>query len=274
MRCFCHPDGEHAFTAQRVLDRRAVAFGVATGAIGLVGCATNPTTGRSQLILVGDAQLQALSVDAWNQMRQKEPLSGDARLNERVRSVGARVAQTTGIENANWEYAVFAKDQVNAFVLPGGKVGVFKGLLDLTGDDDNMLATVIGHEAAHVSARHAAERVSRELLAQAAVQVGASQITRLPIDPQAARALGGALGLGVQYGVLMPFSREQELEADRVGLRYMSKAGYDPRGAVYLWQRMASRPGARPPEWLSTHPAERTRIEALTAEVRAMGYQV
>ena len=275
MRCFCHPDDREArYTAERVLDRRAVLMGVAMGTIGLVGCATNAEIGRQQLIVVSDNQLAGLSADAWTELRGKEPLSRNSAYQDRLMRVGARVAAGSGLPVPSWEYAVFAKKDVNAFVLPGGKVGVFEGMMDLVGEDDDKLATVLGHETAHVGARHAAERVSRELLAQTAVQVGAQQITRMPIDPTAARALGAALGLGVQYGVLMPFSRQQELEADTVGLRYMRQAGYDPRASIALWRDMAARQRSRPPEWLSTHPSEETRIERLTNEVRAMGYQV
>jgi predicted Zn-dependent protease len=249
-------------------------LGLAGGGLALVtaGCATNPQTGREQLIVVSDDALQNLSLQAWNDLKAKTPLVSDSRLSARVTNVGRKIAAAAGADAARWEFATFDQPQINAFVLPGGKVGVYRGLLELC-DNDGQLAAVLGHEAAHVTGRHAAERMSRALLAQGGLQVAALGATRLPVEAGARQAILQALGVGVQYGVLLPFSREQELEADVIGLRHAARAGYDPREALTLWRKMAAAGPAKPPEFLSTHPSDANRIARLSEQLRAMGYQ-
>jgi predicted Zn-dependent protease len=266
---------EHMHTpAHGPLSRRDIALGLASGSLALVctGCVTNRETGRQQVIVVSDAQLNALSVQAWADVKLKTPILRDATAIARVKTVGDRIAIGSAITGAQWEYAVFDEATVNAFVLPGGKVGVYKGLLDLCASDAE-LAAVMSHEAGHIAGRHSAERMSQASLAQAALSAASAGATRLPVDPAAQTAIVQALGLGVQYGVLLPFSREQEYEADRLGLRFAAKAGYDPREALSLWRKMSALGGTKPPAYLSTHPSDDSRIARITETLRTMGYQ-
>lgn len=230
----------------------------------LVGCATSPL-GRSQLTLVSDEQLNKMGVQAFQQIEQETPSSTDARLNAYVRCVAQAVASKASGPNvpSSWEVAVFDSDQVNAFALPGGKIGVFAGLLQVAENQDQ-LATVIGHEVGHVIARHGNERVSQAMVAQTGMQLAGA----LAGDGGLSKTAMGALGLGVQYGVLLPYGRTQETEADKIGLDLMAQAGFDPRESVKLWENMArASGGANPPELLSTHPAEATRINNLKARM-------
>lgn len=234
----------------------AVALSTAT-------CATTPL-GRRQLILVSDAQVAQMGATAFQEMQRKIPRSRSAKLNAYVecvaRSITAEVRE--GSRPASWEVVVFDEDEVNAFALPGGKIGVYRGLLEVAQNQDQ-LATVIGHEIAHVLARHSAERVSTALATQTGLAVvGATGA----VSPQTL----GLLGLGAQVGIELPFSRTQETESDMLGLDLMARAGFDPRASVELWQRMAKAGGGKkPPELLSTHPADSTRIENLRRRLPA-----
>lgn len=275
MTCSCGLNHhEKPEDARNGLSRREMVMGLATGSLVLVsGCATNAETGRSQLMLVDDAQLVQLSASAWTDVKQKTPAVKDQKMINRVTKVGQKIAAVSNIQNAQWEYQVFDDKTINAFVLPGGKVGVYKGLLDLVENDDQ-LACVLGHETGHVSGRHAAERMSQTVAAQIGMGVAQIGLGQTKLSAGAQQDIAQALGLGVQYGVLMPFSRSQESEADIIGLRYMKNAGYDPRQSIRLWQRMAEANKNKPPEFLSTHPSEETRIARLTEELRKMGYTV
>ena len=164
---------------------------------------------------------------------------------------------------SRWEVVVFDSDEVNAFALPGGKIGVYRGILRLAGDDDAQIATVMGHEVGHVTARHAAQRIGAAQLTGMVQQAAAIGLEMGGVA--GGQQIAGALGLGAQYGVLMPFSRAQELEADRLGVLSMAKAGYDPSRAVQFWRKMARQGGGKPPEFLSTHPADATRIAQIEA---------
>lgn len=227
----------------------------------VVACQTVPVTGRSQLQLISEGQEVAMGFQAYQQVLKKERISSDPELNEMVNRVGARIASATGKTDYQWEFKVFENDKmINAFCLPGGKVGVYTGIVPITRDEAG-LAAVIGHEVAHAIARHGGERASQQLLAEgisAAVVIG----TR---DSGRANLYAGLLGLGATVGVLLPYSRLQESEADRLGLIYMAKAGYDPAAARDLWVRMAEAGKGRgkPPEILSTHPADATRIRQI-----------
>jgi predicted Zn-dependent protease len=167
-------------------------------------------------------------------------------------------------EKRAWEVVVFRDDSANAFALPGGKIGVHTGLLKVAQNQDQ-LAAVIGHEIAHVLAEHGKERVSEQLVAQGGMSL-LSAVIGNPEDPRHG-LLMGALGLGAQFGVLLPHSRAQESEADIVGLDYMAKAGFDPRQSVNLWQNMAAAGGGQQPEFMSTHPSHGTRIQNLQAAI-------
>lgn len=230
----------------------------AATALALAACSANPVTGRSQLLLVDDAALAQSAAQAWADLKARTPISRDPQLNAQVRRVGLQVVQANQLPG-EWEFVVFDTPEVNAFVLPGGKVGVYRGLLRVA-DTDAQLAAVLGHEIAHTTLRHAAERASQAGLAQLGAQtLGSDLATQV-------------FGLGVQYGVLNPYSRLQEAEADRVGVDYLARAGYDARAAVSLWGEMAQASQTRPPEFLSTHPDPVRRMQELDAYIQARGY--
>lgn len=240
------------------------------GACGLAACAYNPDLGRSQLLLVNDSSLVSAAQEAWSQSLSTQKISRDPALNERVRRVGQRIVQAAGMGDRQWQYAVFDDDDANAFALPGGEIGVNTGLLKIATTDDQ-LAAVIGHEVGHVVAHHAAERMSQETAAQIGLGVaqsalgGAAGSTRA----QALASLGGA---GAKLGFLLPYSRKHELEADRLGVDFMKAAGYDPRQAVTLWEKMQAQGGSRPPTFMSTHPSDDQRIQLLRQYIASRGW--
>lgn len=248
------------------LDRRDLLRGLGAGTLLVVsGCATNPETGRSQLILIDDAALQQASLQAWAEMRQQTRTWNNTAAQRRLETVGRRIVNAAGRGGQNWEFVLFDSPELNAFVLPGGQVGFYRGLYEISERDD-WIATVLGHEVGHVTGRHAAERYSRDAATQAGLQVAGAQLS----NNQLAIA---ALGLGAQIGVQLPFSRDQESEADILGLRYMRDAGYDVRQAIPLWQAMSARAsGARSPEFLSTHPDPANRIERIRAYINQQGW--
>lgn len=229
-------------------------------AAALVACTTSPL-GRSQLALFPEAEMSQMGITAYSEMKQQTPVETDARTNGYVRCVANAITAALGPgQTAQWEVTVFRDDSANAFALPGGKIGVHTGLLNVA-RDQNQLATVVGHEVAHVLARHANERVSTNAVAQTGLQ--AAQILAGAASP-AKQQLFGLLGLGAQVGVLLPFSRAQESEADLLGLDLMARAGFDPRASVTLWQNMAAASsGGGGPAFLSTHPAHGARITSL-----------
>jgi metalloendopeptidase OMA1, mitochondrial len=225
----------------------------------LLACQNVPVTGRSQLILISAGEESRMGLSAYQDVLKKEKLSHDPALNDMVTRVGRRIAAATGRTDYQWEFKVFEDDKmVNAFCLPGGKVGVYTGLMPLARDEAG-LAAVVGHEVAHAIARHGAERVSQQLVVEG-VTVAAVLATR---DSNKSDLYGGLIGAGATLGVILPYSRLHESEADRMGLIYMAKAGYDPRAALELWKRMAAMDKKKPPELLSTHPADATRIHQI-----------
>ncbi len=204
-----------------------------------------------------------MGVQAYHEILRKSKISRDPRLNDLVTRVGTRIARATGRHDYPWEVKVIEDDkQVNAFALPGGKVAVYTGILPVAKDDAG-LATVMGHEVAHVIARHGGERVSQVLLVQ--VGLAAAQAAMANRDPRTVEQVTGLLGAGAALGIVLPFSRAQESEADHLGLIYMAKAGYDPRAAISFWQRMEQAALGRPnpPEFLSTHPSYGSRIREI-----------
>jgi predicted Zn-dependent protease len=226
----------------------------------LVGCATVPITGRKQLLLLSEGEETALGLQSYQEVLAKEKVSADPAVNALVAQVGSRIAAATG-KSYQWEFKVVDKpDTVNAFCLPGGKVVVYTGLLPVAADEAG-LATVIGHEVAHAIARHGGERVSQGLLTNVGIEAVMSAMGAK--DPNTVNTVAGLLGAGVQMGVMLPFSRDQESEADRLGLIYMAKAGYDPEAALAFWQRMAAASQGAPPEFLSDHPSDARRIEQI-----------
>lgn len=247
---------------------RAAAF-AATLAIAatLTGCATSPT-GRTQLMMVSDTQMSQMGITAFNDMR-KQGKFGDAP-RERAYATcvaNALVAVLPPPWNANqWEVQIVGDDSANAFALPGGRIGVNRGMFKIATDQDQ-LAVVLGHELAHVVARHGAERVSDNYAAQAAVLAGTVYAGSRGTDTGYAAA---ALGLGAEVGVLLPFSRTQESEADVLGQRYMAEAGFDPRAAATLWQKMGAQGGSKPPAFLSTHPSSAKREQTLQQQAQQL----
>ncbi|HAS63591.1 MAG TPA: Zn-dependent protease [Vibrio sp.] len=239
-------------------------------AASLTACSSSPT-GRNQLLLFSDSDMTNLGAQSFEQMKQKQKISTDAKLNNYVQCVAMAVTRQVPKQPSfqNWEVVVFDSDQVNAFALPGGKIGVYTGLLKVAKNEDQ-LATVIGHEIAHVLADHSNERLSQSQLANTGLQLtsvalGSSEYA------QYREATMAALGLGVQVGVLLPYGRTQESEADIVGLDLMAKAGFDPRESVTLWHNMAkASQGQQPPELLSTHPSHSTRIRDLTQTMQQL----
>lgn len=234
----------------------------------LVSCETAPISGRSQLILLSPSDEVKLGLQAYQEILKKERLSTDPAKNALLARVGARIAAATGRTDFQWEFKLIDNDKmVNAFALPGGKVAVYTGILPITRDEAG-LAAVIGHEVAHATARHGAERMSQGLLVQAGLTAGAIAAGASGRDSASTQALLGALGAGATLGVILPFSRLQETEADRLGMTYMARAGYDPRAARDLWVRMAeasAKMGRSTPEWMSTHPSNASRIRDIEA---------
>ncbi|MGF1773217.1 M48 family metallopeptidase [Vibrio maritimus] len=231
--------------------------------VAIAACSSSPT-GRSQIILFSDAQMSDLGAQSFEQMKKELKISNNKRVNEYVQCVAKAITDHVPPQPdfSQWEVVVFDSEQVNAFALPGGKIGVYTGLLDVAVNQDQ-LATVIGHEVAHVLADHSNERLSQSQLANAGLQVtsvalGGSQYKDVTM---------AALGVGVQYGVILPYGRTQESEADIVGLELMAKSGFDPFQSVELWKNMAKASGGnQPPELLSTHPSHDTRISDLKAK--------
>jgi predicted Zn-dependent protease len=243
-------------------------------ATAVVGCQPAPITGRSQMMLVTDSEERQLGALAFRQVLATEALSRDDQAVGLVEKVGRRIAQAAespapGIWAAprnSWEFRTVAKDEVNAFCLPGGKIVVYSGILPITRSEAG-LAAVLGHEVAHALAHHSAERLSD----QRAIALGvAATGALLAADKDTARLAPyamAALGVGATVGFLLPMSRTQESEADHIGLILMALAGYDPREAVGFWERVRAyhRGRAQDPVWLSTHPADETRINDVRA---------
>lgn len=249
-----------------VLNRRQLVTGLAAGSVvAFTGaCAQNTALGRRQLLLVDNSQLAQLSAASWQQIRANEKISNDARLNGQVRRVGTRIARASGMPDPEWEFTVFDSGDVNAFVLPGGKVGFYRGILELMSNDDQV-ATVMGHEFAHVAGRHAAERYSQQLASNSALEV--TDVVLASNDVRFRNEITAILGAGVTFGVILPYSRRHEYEADKIGLRYMAEAGYDLDEAVAFWEKMAARSGRSQPEFASTHPSDSNRIRAIKEEI-------
>jgi len=233
-------------------------------ALMLASCSSSPT-GRSQMIWKSDTELAAQSAVAFNQMRASMPLATDRATIDFVACVAQAVVSVLEppYNDIEWELAIFESDAVNAFAMPGGKIGVFTGILKVTENQDQ-LATVIGHEIAHVTARHSNERASRASLSD--VGINAVAIVLGGGYTGATYTAQQALYAGSQFGITLPHTRGQESEADIIGLKYMANAGFDPRQAVPLWQHMDELAEKAPAEFLSTHPANETRIENLVSE--------
>jgi metalloendopeptidase OMA1, mitochondrial len=244
------------------LRRRIVRCLSAVAILSLVpACATVPYTGRSQIMMMSQSNEVALGADAYQHVLHESKIVTDPAITSVVRDVGERIARAANKPEYKWEFTVIDDPkQANAFALPGGKVAVYTGLFPLAHDTGG-LATVMGHEVAHAIARHGAERMSQDTL----LQIGAAGLAvGVGMAGQSAAtqsAVMQAFGLGAHVGVMLPFGRSQEAEADHIGLILMAQAGYDPHDALGLWERFEQKGGSSPPEWLSTHPGYGTRQE-------------
>lgn len=244
----------------RILKRFVFLVTAAMVAI-LAACTTVAETGRWQLLLIDPAQETRLGFQAFQEMKRKEPIVSTGAQVNLLQRVGKRIAAVAPVPHAQWEFVLFKDpNNPNAFALPGGKVGIYTGLLPITRNEAG-LATVIAHEIAHVTARHGAERMSQSVL----VDVGGSVLSEALGEGAKAThdMVMQAYSVGTKVGVMLPYSRTQESEADHLGLLYMARAGYDPREAIAFWQRFSDhgrKRGGKPPEFLSTHPLDRTRI--------------
>lgn len=234
--------------------------------LAFTACYTNPVTGRQSLVLVQPSEELALGAQSFQQIRSEEKVSNDAAANARVRKVGERIAGAVGdqMANAQWEFVVFDSKEVNAFALPGGKVGVYTGLLKLATSDDE-LAIVMGHEIGHVIARHGAERMSEQMVIQGIGALG-SAYAQSKYSAQAVQMAQMAYGTGTSLLRVLPHSRQNESEADHMGVVFAAKAGYNPEAAIGFWQKMSQqKTGSSSPleKYLSTHPADSQRIADL-----------
>ena len=238
-----------------------------------VACATVPITGRKRLNLIPNSELLSMSFQEYNQFLRENTLSQDNHQTQMVKRVGGRIKVAVEqyfyeqnlsheLQGYQWEFNLVENEDVNAWCMPGGKVVVYTGILPIT-QDETGLAVVMGHEIAHAIAEHGNERLSQGLLFQLGGMALSEALSKKPQQTQ--ELWMTAFGLGAQIGVMLPYSRRHESEADHLGLIFMAMAGYDPRAAVDFWERMAQEGGGAPPEFLSTHPSDRTRIRQLEA---------
>ena len=247
-----------------------------------VSCSTVPVTGRRQLNMVSDSGILSMSFQQYTDFLNTHTLSTNAQETEHVRQVGSRIQKGVEryfadngmqheLDGYKWEFNLVDGEEVNAFCMPGGKVVVYTGLLPIAKDDAG-LAVVMGHEIAHAVAKHGNERMSQAL----AMQMGGAALgVAMSNESSQSRELWTTVyGMGASVGYMLPFSRLHEKEADQLGLIFMALAGYDPHAAIAFWQRMAEKPGGKkPPEFLSTHPSDQTRIDAIKAFIpEAMTY--
>jgi len=240
----------------------------------LIACSMVPITGRQQINLLPQQTMLSMSLQQYDQFLKENRLSTDKEKARMVKRVGGNIQKAVeryfaennmseALASYAWEFNLVESEEINAWCMPGGKVVVYTGILPLTRDETG-LAVVMGHEIAHAVAHHGNERMSQGLIAQMG---GMALATALETKPQATQQLWmAAYGLGAQYGLMLPYSRLHENEADRMGLIFMTMAGYDPRTAVDFWARMAAQKGgASPPEFLSTHPSDKNRIRNIQA---------
>ena len=250
----------------------------------LAGCSSVPLTGRKQVLLVSDQEVLASSLTQYNDYIKTATKSTDKAKSAMVTRVGQRIAAATEqylrengmadeVKNFSWEFNLVKDPQVHAFCMPGGKIVVYEGLLPLVASEDE-LAVVVGHEVAHAVAKHSNERMSQQLMAQ----YGAALLGVAVSDKSAAvqKAASAVYGIGAQYGVMLPFSRKHESEADYMGLVFMTMAGYNPDVAVNFWKKMSAGSGGSTPEFMSTHPSDATRIADIQKALPAIKakYQV
>lgn len=261
--------------------KRFVAF-LFVAPLVLISCSTVPITGRSQINIVPDSTMISMSFQQYDEFLKKNETSTNIQQTQMVQQVGKRIQNSVEqffsaqnmsdhIKNYQWEFNLVENPTANAWCMPGGKVVVYTGIIEIAKDETG-LAVVMGHEIAHAIAEHGNERMSQGLIAQMG---GVALSAAMHEQPQATQQLWMTVfGVGAQYGVMLPYGRLQESEADRLGLIFMAMAGYDPNRAVEFWTRMAQeKEGRAPPEFLSTHPSDETRISKIKEHLpEAMEY--
>jgi len=228
----------------------------------LAGCAKSPT-GRTQFAFMSKNKLAAMGAQSFEEMKANTPISKDQKLTKFVQCVADEITPNVSKEahSGDWEVVLFESDQINAFALPGGKIGVYTGILKVTENQDQ-LAAIMGHEVGHVIANHSNERLSSNQAASVTQQVAGALLGGQ--DEKTKGYVLAGLGVGLQYGVLMPYGRAHEREADIIGQELMAKSGFNPKAAVDLWHNMAKASKSAPPEFMSTHPSHETRINKLS----------
>jgi predicted Zn-dependent protease len=235
------------------------------------GCSVVPLTGRKQLSLLPESEMIAMGLTSYTEFLKENPASPDKNNSNIVKEVGTKIATAVDfyfaanslearLDGYKWEYSLVESKEPNAFCLPGGKIVVYSGILPYT-IDKNGLAVVISHEIAHAVARHGNERMSQQLLLQFGSVALGEVIKNKPEETKG--IYNTVYGIGSQFGVMLPYSREHEYEADKLGLIFMALAGYDPQTAVAFWERMSSMGGTKPPEFMSTHPSDANRIKKI-----------
>ncbi len=216
-------------------------------------------TGRTQIVDMSREQEASLGLQSYRQILAREQVIRSGEEVTAIRSIGQRIERAAAPDDPgfDWEYNLIQSDQANAFALPGGKVAVYTGILPIAANVDG-LAVIMGHEIAHAIARHGAERMAYQKLTQLGTLAAGMSVSGM--EPAQQQMVMAALGAGAKFGVLLPFSREHESEADYIGLIYLARACFDPREAPKLWQRMGQNAGQAPPEFMSTHPSSNTRV--------------
>lgn len=243
-----------------------ILLGCAIAAQLLLSACSTSSSGRNQIMLYSDSELSKMGITSFEQMKQKIKISKDAATNEFVQCVADSITVNVpkSAHDGTWEVVVFDSPQVNAFALPGGKIGIYTGILNVT-EDQHQLAAIMGHEVGHVIEQHSNERLSSNKVAKSGLAIASVALAVGGVKDQNSRALVMAgLGMGVQYGVLMPYGRTHESEADIVGQDLMAKSGFEPNAAIKLWENMAKQSTSAQAEFLSTHPSHETRIKQLT----------
>ena len=251
--------------------KKQLSFFILSGSLLLSGCGSVPVTGRKQMLLVSDQEVLTLSLQQYDDFMKTAPKSTNKANTALVTKVGKNIAaavetylKQNGYESMipefSWEFNLVNSKDVNAFCMPGGKIVVYEGILPITRDETG-LAVVLGHEVAHAVAKHANERMSTQMVTQYGTAAAGTMLGGSSAVTQ--QIASTALGLGTQYGILLPYSRKQELEADKLGLIFMAMAGYDPGQAASFWERMSQASGGAVPEFSSTHPSDETRIKKI-----------
>lgn len=235
----------------------------------LTACSSTPVTGKKAFLVIPEHEELAMGEQAWSDIKRKERVTRNSRISEMVADVGRNISAYANRPDFKWEVQTFESNTPNAFCLPGGRIGIYTGILKYAKNEAG-LAAVMGHEVGHAIARHGGQRMSQQLITN--IGMAALGVTALSkMEKEKRNLLMAAIGAGVSVGIMLPYSRSHELEADEIGLILMAQAGYDPREAVRFWERFAQAGGKAPPEFLSTHPNSSKRAEKLRAMLpRAM----